>query len=169
MDTRTGAFSSYSLDPGTYVLNVSASDSRYTTYGIIEVKVVSITDEMMSEAVAVSIEKITPEDFVSLHRKSFERALTTISSEFKYATYIHYSIADVFNIVCPIADVFNINCPIADVFNINCPIADVFNINCPITDVFNIDCPIADVFNINCLIADVFNIYCPIADIICIV
>lgn len=78
MDSNTGAFSSYSLDAGKYRLNVSASDGRFTRYGIIEVNVISITDEMLSDAVGIQIESITSVEFVALHRRAFERALRTI-------------------------------------------------------------------------------------------
>lgn len=81
MDRNTGAFSSYSLDPGTYVLNVSASDGRFTRYGVIQVKVDSITDEMMSEAVAVRMEGISAAEFVSTLRRQFERALRGLNSD----------------------------------------------------------------------------------------
>ena len=84
MDRKTGAFSSYSLDSGTYVLNVSASDGRFTKYGVIEVKVVSITDEMMSQSVAIRIERLTAAEFVSTLRRSFETALTGLSTDIRY-------------------------------------------------------------------------------------
>lgn len=84
MDSSSGAFSSYSLDPGTYVLNVSASDGRYTRYGLIEVKVVSITDEMMLEAVAVRVERTSAKNFVSKHLRSFERELLDLSPAYRY-------------------------------------------------------------------------------------
>ena len=84
MDKKTGAFSSYSLDSGTYVLNVSASDGRFTKYGVIEVKVVSITDEMMSQSVAIRIERLTAAEFVSTLRRSFETALTGLSADIRY-------------------------------------------------------------------------------------
>jgi len=88
MDSSTGAFSSYSLDSGMYSLNVSVSDGRFTSYGVIGVKVVSITDEMMADSVGVLIGGITSRDFISLHRRAFEKALLELSSEFRYVYYL---------------------------------------------------------------------------------
>lgn len=79
MDRNSGAFSSYSLDSGTYVLNISATDGRFTKYGVIEVKVVSITDEMMSQSVGIRIERLSAAEFVSTLKRSFETALSGLS------------------------------------------------------------------------------------------
>jgi len=37
IDQQTGAISAFKLDEGVYMLNVSATDGRFTGYGIIEV------------------------------------------------------------------------------------------------------------------------------------
>lgn len=88
MDSKSGAIRSYyRLDAGTYLLNVSASDGRFTRYGLIEVKVVLVTDEMMSEALEVSIDGITAGEFVSIHQRSLERAVTSASNQIRWVIY----------------------------------------------------------------------------------
>lgn len=97
MDSVTGTFSSYSLDSGTYVLNVSAADTRFISYGTIEVKVVSITDEMMLESVGVRIGEINTEQFVSGHQEAFKRALLALSPDFRFV-FNHISVCYQYNI-----------------------------------------------------------------------
>lgn len=84
MDSKSGAIRSYyRLDAGTYLINISASDGRFTRYGLIEVKVILVTDDMMSEALEVKIDEITDEEFVLIHQKSFERAILSVSSQIR--------------------------------------------------------------------------------------
>lgn len=72
------------LDVGDYRLNVTVSDNKFTSFAIIKVSVELITDEMLTNAVAIRFSKVTPEDFILSHRKGFIRSIRTVmNSRFK--------------------------------------------------------------------------------------
>ncbi len=59
------------LDVGSYSVNVSVSDGKFTTYSEGKVDVEPITDEMLDEATIVRFSSITPEDFLENYSKPF--------------------------------------------------------------------------------------------------
>uniref|UniRef100_A0A8C9T5I0 FAT atypical cadherin 3 n=1 Tax=Scleropages formosus TaxID=113540 RepID=A0A8C9T5I0_SCLFO len=63
------------LDAGTYQLNVTVSDGRFSVPVDVVVHVEQATGEMLANAVTVRFESVAPEDFVGLHLRSFTRVL----------------------------------------------------------------------------------------------
>ena len=59
------------LDVGTYNLNVSVSDGKFTTFSESKVKVNLITDAILEHAVIIRFAAISPEDFVSRYQTVF--------------------------------------------------------------------------------------------------
>lgn len=72
------------LDIGEYRVNVTVTDGKFTAFTIIRVTVEQITDEMLANAVAVRFTKVSAEQFVLSHRKTFIRSIrTAIGSRLK--------------------------------------------------------------------------------------
>lgn len=76
-DGRVIAFAG--LDSGSYTVNVSVSDGKYTSYGTVNVVVTTITEEMIANAVTIQFADMTAQDFVKLYRKDF---IKTLKNEF---------------------------------------------------------------------------------------
>lgn len=72
-DGRIIAFAG--LDAGTYVINISVSDGKYTTYGKVDIEVNPITDEMIANAITLQIANMKPMDFLKNYRKEFQRVI----------------------------------------------------------------------------------------------
>ena len=72
-DGRIIAFAG--LDAGTYVINISVSDGKYTTYGKVDIEVNPITDEMIANAITLQIANMKPMDFLKNYRKEFQRLI----------------------------------------------------------------------------------------------
>ncbi|KAJ8280395.1 hypothetical protein GJAV_G00054020 [Gymnothorax javanicus] len=66
------------LDTGRYQLNVTVSDGRFTVAVDVVVHVEQATAEMLQNAVTVRFERVSPEDFVSLHLRDFKSALRAV-------------------------------------------------------------------------------------------
>lgn len=63
------------LDVGDYRVNVTATDGKFTSFAIIKITVELISDEMLTNSVAIRFNKISPEDFILSHRKGFIRSI----------------------------------------------------------------------------------------------
>ena len=72
-DGRIIAFAG--LDAGAYVINISVSDGKYTTYGKVDIEVNPITDEMIANAITLQIANMKPMDFLKNYRKEFQRVI----------------------------------------------------------------------------------------------
>lgn len=66
------------LDVGSYELNVSVSDGKFTTYTTVSVEVTMISDEAVKNSVAIRLDDVTPEDFLLSYKKGFLRGLRDI-------------------------------------------------------------------------------------------
>ena len=66
------------LDVGTYSVNVSVTDGKFTTYSVVKVSVVLITEESLQNAIILTIRDMTPDDFVNSYRKSLLKAVRNI-------------------------------------------------------------------------------------------
>nr|XP_042897100.1 fat-like cadherin-related tumor suppressor homolog isoform X1 [Parasteatoda tepidariorum] len=66
------------LDVGSYELNVSVSDGKFTTFTTISIDVNLITGEAVSNSVAIRLDDVTPEDFLLTYKKGFLRGLRNI-------------------------------------------------------------------------------------------
>ncbi|CAN8006700.1 unnamed protein product, partial [Ixodes hexagonus] len=66
------------LDVGTYAVNVSVSDGKFTTYVGVSVEVVLISEEGLLNAVGVTLENVTPEDFLLTYKKGFLKGLRSL-------------------------------------------------------------------------------------------
>lgn len=54
VDERTGVLTSASgLDTGKYILNVSVTDGKFTTFAPVHVTIDSLDDEMLNEAISI--------------------------------------------------------------------------------------------------------------------
>ncbi|KAG1673729.1 Fat-like cadherin-related tumor suppressor [Nymphon striatum] len=68
------------LDVGLYEVNVSVSDGKFDSYGLVTVSVSMVTDDMLKNSVTIRIARLTPEEFITLYRKRFLRTLKNILS-----------------------------------------------------------------------------------------
>ena len=59
------------LDVGTYNLNISVSDGKFTTFSESKVKVNLISDEILEHAVLIRFASISPEQFISRYQTTF--------------------------------------------------------------------------------------------------
>ena len=66
------------LDVGTYSVNVSVSDGKFTTYSAVRVNVVLISDDALHNAVILTIRDMSAEDFVLSYRKNLLKAVRNI-------------------------------------------------------------------------------------------
>ncbi|CAG0890951.1 unnamed protein product [Cyprideis torosa] len=64
------------LDAGEYEFNVSVTDGKFLSVGEVRVVVTELREEMLSEAVTVTLRAVTPHGFVTRYRKAFMRALS---------------------------------------------------------------------------------------------
>lgn len=72
-DGRIIAFAG--LDAGIYVINISVSDGKYTSYGKVDIEVSSITDEMIANAVTIQIANMEPMEFLKDYKINFQRVI----------------------------------------------------------------------------------------------
>ncbi|KAF8791564.1 Fat-like cadherin-related tumor suppressor [Argiope bruennichi] len=63
------------LDVGSYNVNVSVTDGKFTSYGIILVEVNMVSEDAVKNSVGMRLKGITPEDFIISHRKNFLHGL----------------------------------------------------------------------------------------------
>jgi len=66
------------LDVGNYIVNVSVTDGKFTTYSAVKVSVVLISEEALQNAIILTVRDMTSDDFVTSYRKSFLKAIRNI-------------------------------------------------------------------------------------------
>ncbi|XP_042222155.1 fat-like cadherin-related tumor suppressor homolog isoform X3 [Homarus americanus] len=66
------------LDEGTYTVNVSVTDGKFTTFSEVEVDVVDISDDMVENAVILRLGGANPEEFLLSYRRSFHRGVKNL-------------------------------------------------------------------------------------------
>ena len=66
------------LDEGSYVVNVSVTDGKFTTVSQAETDVVAITDAMVDEALVMQLGGASPEEFLLSYKRSFHRAVKSL-------------------------------------------------------------------------------------------
>lgn len=75
LDGRILAFAG--LDSGNYLINVSVTDGKYTSYGSVNVEVITITAEMIANAITIQFSNMDAEEFVKNYKRDFQRVLKT--------------------------------------------------------------------------------------------
>ncbi|XP_060561268.1 LOW QUALITY PROTEIN: protocadherin Fat 1-like [Ruditapes philippinarum] len=73
LDGRLLAFAG--LDSGNYMINVSVTDGKYTSYGSVDVEVTTITTEMIANAITLQLADVDAEKFVKNYKRDFQRVL----------------------------------------------------------------------------------------------
>ncbi|XP_063239987.1 LOW QUALITY PROTEIN: fat-like cadherin-related tumor suppressor homolog [Bacillus rossius redtenbacheri] len=63
------------LDAGEYLVNVSVTDGKFTSFAPVRVSVEMVSEEMARAAVAVTFRDVSPLGFLLGHRKAFARAV----------------------------------------------------------------------------------------------
>ncbi|GFQ74088.1 fat-like cadherin-related tumor suppressor homolog [Trichonephila clavata] len=66
------------LDVGSYELNVSITDGKFTTYTTVSIEVNMVTGEAVANSVVIRLDDVTPEDFLLTYKKGFLRGLRNI-------------------------------------------------------------------------------------------
>ena len=66
------------LDVGSYSVNVSVTDGKFTTYSAVKVNVQLIAEEALQNAVILTVREMSPEDFVLSYRKNLLKAVRNI-------------------------------------------------------------------------------------------
>jgi protocadherin Fat 1/2/3 len=66
------------LDVGSYSLNVTVTDGKFTSHTIARVNVDLLTDDMLAESVIVRFAEISPEEFLRNYQKSFVKMVRTL-------------------------------------------------------------------------------------------
>ena len=79
MDQRDGTLVALQgLDVGSYNLNVSVSDGKFTTTQAARVTVKLVTDSLLEKAVILRVEKVSPEQFVVNYKKAFVKIMKNL-------------------------------------------------------------------------------------------
>lgn len=65
------------LDVGEYRVNVTVSDGKFTAFTIVRIAVEQIGDEQLANAVVMRFSRVSAEQFVLSHRKTFVRSVRT--------------------------------------------------------------------------------------------
>ena len=79
MDQRDGTLVALQgLDVGSYNLNVSVTDGKFTTTQAARVTVKLVTDNLLEKAVILRIERVSPEQFVVNYRKTFTKIMKNL-------------------------------------------------------------------------------------------
>ena len=79
MDQRDGTLVALQgLDVGSYNLNVSVTDGKFTTTQAARVTVKLVTDILLEKAVILRIERVSPEQFVVNYRKTFTKIMKNL-------------------------------------------------------------------------------------------
>lgn len=63
------------LDIGDYRVNVTVTDGKFTSSTVIKIAVEQVTTEMLANTVVMRFSKVSPEQFVLSHRKTFIRSI----------------------------------------------------------------------------------------------
>lgn len=63
------------LDVGEYLVNVTVSDGKFTSFANVKVGVNLITEDMIREAIIIRFSEVSPEDFILSYRKGFIRSV----------------------------------------------------------------------------------------------
>lgn len=63
------------LDVGEYYVNVSVTDSKFISYSTVKVNVELIPEKMLDNSVIVRFRDVSPENFLTSHRKGFVRTV----------------------------------------------------------------------------------------------
>lgn len=63
------------LDIGDYRVNVTASDGKFTASAIIKIAVELVSNDMLKNSVVIRFSKVSPEQFILSHRKTFVRSI----------------------------------------------------------------------------------------------
>lgn len=66
------------LDIGKYHLNVTVSDEKFQSWGLIEIEVIAITESMIENAMVIKIYSIRVQDFFNNYLKNFIRSMKTL-------------------------------------------------------------------------------------------
>ncbi|XP_064094852.1 fat-like cadherin-related tumor suppressor homolog isoform X3 [Macrobrachium nipponense] len=66
------------LDEGTYLVNISVSDGKFTTYSKAEAEVIDISTEMINNSVIIQLEGATPEEFILSYKRRFHRGIKNL-------------------------------------------------------------------------------------------
>nr|XP_053631087.1 fat-like cadherin-related tumor suppressor homolog isoform X2 [Cherax quadricarinatus] len=79
INPRDGTLSAQGgLDEGSYTVNISVTDGKFTTFSEAEAEVVDISDDMVESAVIVQLAGATPEEFLLSYRRSFHRGVKNL-------------------------------------------------------------------------------------------
>lgn len=63
------------LDSGSYHLNISVSDGKFTSYLPVKLTVEPLWDDMLQQALSIRLSVVTPHHFILSERKALLRAL----------------------------------------------------------------------------------------------
>lgn len=63
------------LDVGQYLLNVTVSDGKFTSFTLIKINVDLLSDDIVKQSVIVKFRDVTPEDFIFSYKKNFIKAI----------------------------------------------------------------------------------------------
>ena len=66
------------LDVGSYILNVSVSDGKFTTFGEAKIDVDLVSEDVLDDAVIIRFASLSPEEFVSIHQKAFVKLIKSL-------------------------------------------------------------------------------------------
>ncbi|XP_076316217.1 fat-like cadherin-related tumor suppressor homolog isoform X4 [Tachypleus tridentatus] len=79
IDPEDGTLVAYEgLDSGSYNISVSVSDGKFNTYATALVDVSVVMEEAVKNSIGISLDDVTPEDFLLTYKKGFLRAVRNI-------------------------------------------------------------------------------------------
>ena len=66
------------IDEGSYVVNISVSDGKFTTFSQAEAEVIDINSEMINNSVIIQLEGASPEEFLLSYKRRFHRGIKNL-------------------------------------------------------------------------------------------
>lgn len=79
MNPRDGSLSAKGgLDEGSYTVNISVTDGKYTAFTDAEIDVVDISTDMVESAVIVQLGGASPEEFLLSYKRNFHRGVKNL-------------------------------------------------------------------------------------------
>ncbi|KAL1114860.1 hypothetical protein AAG570_007684, partial [Ranatra chinensis] len=76
IDPRHGVITATpGLDTGRYMLNISVTDGKFTSYGAVKITVEPLWDEMLQHAVSIRVPAMTPHNFVLTQKRGLIKDL----------------------------------------------------------------------------------------------
>ena len=76
------------IDAGSYTINVSVTDGKFTVYGEVQLNVAAVDEELAQSGIILRFEKMSPEEFLSNYKQDLVEALMDVFSVGSSAVHV---------------------------------------------------------------------------------